>query len=37
LHTMVASNELSVPYHIETARMLFELAVEIKEKNGNTF
>jgi diaminopimelate decarboxylase len=32
LHTMVASNELSVPYHIETARMLFELAVEIKEK-----
>jgi len=34
LHTMVASNELSVPYHIETARILFELAVEIKEKTG---
>ena len=34
LHTMVASNELSVPYHIETARMLFELAVEIKDKTG---
>jgi len=34
LHTMVASNELSVPYHIETARMLFELAAEIKEKTG---
>jgi len=34
LHTMVASNELSEPYHIETARMLFELAVEIKEKAG---
>ena len=34
LHTMVASNELSLPYHIETARMLFELAVEIKEKTG---
>jgi diaminopimelate decarboxylase len=34
LHTMVASNELSVSYHIETARMLFELAVEIKEKAG---
>ncbi|MDR0324250.1 MAG: diaminopimelate decarboxylase [Treponema sp.] len=34
LHTMVASNELSIPYHIETARMLFELAVEIKEKTG---
>ena len=32
LHTMVASNELSVPYHIETARMLFELAVEILNK-----
>jgi len=29
LHTMVASNELSVQYHIETARMLFELAIEI--------
>ncbi|MCL2764809.1 MAG: diaminopimelate decarboxylase [Treponema sp.] len=34
LHTMVASNELSVPYHIETARMLFELAVEISGKTG---
>ncbi|MCL1836498.1 MAG: diaminopimelate decarboxylase [Treponema sp.] len=34
LHTMVASNELSVPYHIETARMLFELAVEVLEKTG---
>ena len=34
LHTMVASNELSVPYHIETARMLFELAVEINSKTA---
>ncbi|MDR0448809.1 MAG: diaminopimelate decarboxylase [Treponema sp.] len=34
LHTMVASNELSLEYHIETARMLFELVVEIKEKTG---
>ena len=34
LHTMVASNELSLAYHIETARMLFELAAEIKEKTG---
>jgi diaminopimelate decarboxylase len=33
LHTMVASNELSLPYHIETARMLFELAVEVKNKS----
>ncbi|MCL1812492.1 MAG: diaminopimelate decarboxylase [Treponema sp.] len=34
LHTMVASNELSQDYHIETARMLFELVAEIKEKTG---
>jgi diaminopimelate decarboxylase len=34
LHAMVASNELSVDYHIETARMLFELAAEIKAKAG---
>ncbi|MDR2952839.1 MAG: diaminopimelate decarboxylase [Treponema sp.] len=34
LHTMVASNELSIPYHVETARMVFELAVEVKEKTG---
>ncbi|MEJ5189119.1 diaminopimelate decarboxylase [Treponema sp. J25] len=34
LHTMVASNELQVAYHVETARILFELAVEIKEKTG---
>jgi diaminopimelate decarboxylase len=34
LHTMVASNELSIPYHIETARLLFELAVEILNKTG---
>jgi len=34
LHTMVASNELSIPYHVETARMLFELAVEIQAKTG---
>jgi diaminopimelate decarboxylase len=34
LHTMVASNELNPEYHIETGRMLFELAVEIKTKTG---
>jgi diaminopimelate decarboxylase len=34
LHTMVASNELNPQYHIETARMLFELVVEIKQKTG---
>ncbi|MCK6487738.1 MAG: diaminopimelate decarboxylase [Planctomycetes bacterium] len=34
LHTMVASNELNVDYHVETARILFELAVEIKARTG---
>jgi diaminopimelate decarboxylase len=34
LHTMVASNELSLEYHLETGRLLFELAVEIKAKCG---
>lgn len=32
LHTMVASNELEADYFIETARMLFELAIEIKNQ-----
>ncbi|GHV17413.1 diaminopimelate decarboxylase [Spirochaetia bacterium] len=34
LHTMVASNELNLDYHLETGRILFELAVEIKNKTG---
>ena len=34
LHTMVASNELNPDYFVETARLIFELAVEIKEKCG---
>ncbi|MDR1301138.1 MAG: diaminopimelate decarboxylase [Treponema sp.] len=34
LHTMVASNELNPAYHIETARILFELAVELQVKTG---
>ena len=34
LHTMVASNELNPDYFIETARLLFELAKEIKETSG---
>lgn len=34
LHTMVASNELDPKYHIETAKMLFKLVVEINEKLG---
>ena len=34
LHTMVVSNELDPQYHIETARMLFELVVEIHQRLG---
>jgi diaminopimelate decarboxylase len=34
LHTMVVSNELNSNYHIETAKMLFELVVEIHKKLG---
>lgn len=34
LHTMVASNELKTDYFVETARMLFELAVELKTRLG---
>ncbi|MCX7786765.1 MAG: diaminopimelate decarboxylase [Spirochaetes bacterium] len=34
LHTMVASNELNPDYFIETAVILFELAVEILQKTG---
>ncbi len=34
LHTMVASNELKNSYFVETARMLFELAVKIKQETG---
>ncbi len=34
LHTMVASNELNGSFFVETARMLFELAVELKDRLG---
>lgn len=34
LHTMVASNELDERYFVETAEMLFTLAVDIKQKLG---
>ena len=34
LHTMVASNELDPDYFVETARILFELAVEVLQKVG---
>lgn len=36
LHTMVASNELNPEYFVETAVMLFELAVEIQDSCGVT-
>lgn len=32
LHTMVASNELSPDYFVETAKILYELAIELKDK-----
>lgn len=34
LHTMVISNELNPNYFIETAEMMFDLVVELKEKLG---
>ncbi len=34
LHTMVASNELNPDYFVETAQMLFDLAVEVRQKTG---
>lgn len=37
LHTMIASNELRPEVFIETANMLFDLALEINQKLGITF
>lgn len=34
LHTMVASNELDANYFVETAQILFDLIVEIKQRVG---
>lgn len=34
MHTMIVSNELNEDYFIETARMMFELAVEVYKKTG---
>ncbi len=34
LHTMVASNELDAAYFVETAQILFDLIIELKEKVG---
>ena len=37
LHTMVASNELDPEYIVDTAKMLFELVGELREKAGVEF
>src|SRR3989338_3955346 len=34
MHTMLISNELHEEYFVETARMMFELAVEVHRKTG---
>lgn len=34
LHTMIASNELNREFFVETARMLFDLAIDLSEKLG---
>lgn len=36
IHTMVASNELEADYFIETAKILFKLAIDIKHRHGIT-
>ncbi len=36
LHTMVASNELDPNYFVETTRILFQLALEVKKQLGIT-
>jgi len=37
IHTMVASNELDATYFIETAKLLFELVVELSQELGIVF
>lgn len=34
MHTMVASNELNPDFFVDTAKLVFELAAEVKEKTG---
>lgn len=34
MHTMVASNELNPNFFVDTAKLVFELAVEVKDKCG---
>lgn len=37
LHTMIVSNELNVAYHVETARMLFDLVGDLSRELGIRF
>ncbi len=37
LHAMIVSNELAVDYHLETARMLFDLVSDITQETGIRF
>jgi diaminopimelate decarboxylase len=37
LHAMIVSNELNVDYHLETARLLFDLVAEISKELGIRF
>ena len=37
LHAMIASNELNLDYHIETARLLFDLMADISKELGIRF
>jgi diaminopimelate decarboxylase len=37
LHAMIVSNELNIDYHLETARMLFDLVAEISKELGIRF
>jgi diaminopimelate decarboxylase len=37
LHAMIVSNELALDYHLETARMLFDLAADISREIGIRF
>jgi diaminopimelate decarboxylase len=34
LHTMVASNELNPDFFVDTAKLLFDLCIELQEKDG---
>ena len=37
LHAMIVSNELAIDYHLETARMLFDLVAELSKETGIRF